>query len=132
MPIHIGPSMFLLPSRYDQNRSSSATSSNESKIVTKSGSHRTRAAVLGAVRELVGIESGVVSGLSNPNDSGVATPVETTPWEAITRRLPRYIRQLGRAPNFLTTGSPRLKWAYGRSGGTLAMPRPRLTCEARS
>src|SRR5258707_11413007 len=35
----------------------------------------------GGVAGLVGIESGVVSGLSNPNDSGVATPVETTPWE---------------------------------------------------
>src|SRR5882762_3152149 len=74
----------------------------------------------GAVRELVGIESGVVSGLSNPNDSGVATPVETTPWEAITRSLPHYIRQLGRAPNFLTTGSTRLKWVCGRRCGALS------------
>jgi len=54
----------------------------------------------GGVAGLVGIESGVVSGLSNPNDSGVATPVETKPWEAITRSLSRYIRQLGRAPTF--------------------------------
>src|SRR5712671_4310839 len=74
----------------------------------------------GAVRELVGIESGVVSGLSNPNDSGVGTPVETTPWEAITRSLPHYIRQLGRAPNFLTTGSTRLKWVCGRRCGALS------------
>jgi len=35
----------------------------------------------GGVAGLVGIEGGVVSGLSNPNDSGVATPVETTPWQ---------------------------------------------------
>jgi len=70
-------------------------------------------AALGAVRELVEIESGVVSGLSNQTIPAFATPVETTPWEAITRSLPHYIRQLGRAPNFLTTGSTRLKWVCG-------------------
>src|SRR5262249_52747715 len=74
----------------------------------------------GAVRQLVGIESGVVSGLSNPNDSGVGTPVETTPWEAITRSLLRYIRQLLPAPNFLTIGSTRLKWASASRCGALS------------
>src|SRR5262245_48627515 len=76
--------------------------------------------MFGAVRELVGIESGVVSGLSNPNDSGVATPVETTPWEAITRSLLGYIRQLLPAPNFLTIGSTRLKWASAPRCGVLS------------
>jgi hypothetical protein len=74
----------------------------------------------GGVAELVGIESGVVSGLSNPNDSGVGTPVETTPWEAITRSLSPYIRKLRRAPNFFTTGSIRLKRASAPRCGALS------------
>jgi hypothetical protein len=35
--------------------------------------------VVGAVRGVVGIEDGVVSGCCNPNDAGVGAPVETTP-----------------------------------------------------
>src|SRR6266446_2547401 len=56
---------------------------------------------------------------SNPNDSGVATPVETTPCEAITRSLSRYIRKLGRAPNFFTTGSTQSKRASAIECGAL-------------
>src|SRR5258706_3644093 len=75
--------------------------------------------IAGGVAGLVGIEGGVVSGLSNPNDSGVATPVETTPCEAITRSLSRYIRKLGRAPNFFTTGSTQSKRASAIECGAL-------------
>src|SRR5712664_146517 len=85
----------------------------------------------GGVAGLVGIESGVVSGLSNPNDSGVATPVETTPWEAITRSLSRYIRQLGRAPNFFTIGSTRLKWAFVIGCGALSRACSKLSLRRR-
>src|SRR5258705_7259310 len=74
---------------------------------------------LGGVAGLVGIEGGVVSGLSNPNDSGVATPVETTPCEAITRSRSPYIRKLRRAPNFFTTGSTQLKRASAIGCGAL-------------
>jgi hypothetical protein len=41
----------------------------------------------GAVAGLVGIESGVVSGLPNPNDSALERRVETTPWKALPRSL---------------------------------------------
>jgi hypothetical protein len=43
--------------------------------------------VPGAVAGLVGIESGVVSGLPNPNDSALERRVETTPWKALPRSL---------------------------------------------
>jgi hypothetical protein len=43
--------------------------------------------VKGAVAGLVGIESGVVSGLANPNDSALERRVETTPWKALPRSL---------------------------------------------
>jgi hypothetical protein len=73
----------------------------------------------GGVAGLVGIEGGVVSGLSNPNDSGVATPVETTPCEAITRSLSRYILKLRRAPNFFTTGFDPIETGRPRSSAEL-------------
>ncbi len=51
----------------------------------------------GAVAELAGIESGVVSGVSTQNDSGVSAPVEATPWAA-TRSQMRCIRPVTQAP----------------------------------
>ena len=71
----------------------------------------------GAVAGLVGIESGVVSGLENPNDSGVEAPVETTPWKALARRLRSRIREMERAPSFLRTGSIRSNQRYAIKSG---------------
>ena len=71
----------------------------------------------GAVAGLVGIESGVVSGLENPNDSGVEAPVETTPWKALPRSLRSRIREMERAPSFLRTGSIRSNQRYAIKSG---------------
>src|SRR5262249_56726510 len=71
----------------------------------------------GAVAGLVGIESGVVSGLENPHDSGVEAPVETTPWKALPRSLRSRIREMERAPSFLRTGSIRSNQRYAIKSG---------------
>src|SRR5215469_6004443 len=71
----------------------------------------------GAVAGLVGNESVVVSGLENPNDSGVEAPVETTPWKALPRSLRSRIREMERAPSFLRTGSIRSNQRYAIKSG---------------
>jgi hypothetical protein len=62
---------------------------------------------IGGVAGLVGIESGVVSGLLNPNDSALEAPMETTPWKGLSRSLLSCMQKAAQVPSFLRTGSAR-------------------------
>jgi hypothetical protein len=88
-----------------------------------------------AVAKLVEIESGVVSGVSNPKRFSVSAPMETTtpPWEIISRTLSCCIWQTMRANNSLgtcfdpTDDGPRVRTGLHRD---LCRPRRRWTPES--
>src|SRR5215469_8555022 len=71
----------------------------------------------GGVAGLVGIESGVVSGLLNPNDSALEAPMETTPWKGLSRSLLSCMQKAAQVPSFLRTGSIRSNQRSVRRSG---------------